>query len=114
MASLFPDGPTPPKLKAITLNGAIVVESAEDAKKREERRKQRKSRWEVRTDMYQTPNIYRYACWHIRRPVGRGWAELARAHPTFGGNRVKYTAVPTQLLEEKGTEKDTIYVPTQL
>ena len=53
----------------------------------------------------------------IYRPVtvGRGWA-LAHpsAHPTFGGNRVKYTAVPTQLLEEKGTEKDTIYVPTQL
>jgi len=46
MSSLFPDGPTPPKLKAITLNGAIVVESAEDAKKREERRKQRKSRWD--------------------------------------------------------------------
>ena len=53
---------------------------------------------------------YMYIC----RPVGRGWAGWARAHPTFGGNRVKYTAVPTQLLEEKGTEKDTIYVPTQL
>ena len=44
MSSLFTDGPTPPKLKAITLNGAIVVESDEDRKKREERRKARKSR----------------------------------------------------------------------
>lgn len=46
MSSLFTDGPTPPKLKAITLNGAIVVESDEDRKKREERRKARKSRWD--------------------------------------------------------------------
>ena len=44
MSSLFTDGPTPTKLKAITLNGAIVVESDEDRKKREERRKARKSR----------------------------------------------------------------------
>ena len=44
MSSLFPDGPKPPKLLAITLNGAIVVESDEDRKKKEERRKARKSR----------------------------------------------------------------------
>jgi len=31
-------------LKAITINGAIHVESEEDAKKREEKRKNRKSR----------------------------------------------------------------------
>ena len=41
------DGPTPPKLLAITLNGAIVVQSEEDRKKREERRKQRRSRQEI-------------------------------------------------------------------
>ena len=39
-------GPTPPKLKAITINGAIQVESDKDAQAREERRKQRKSRWD--------------------------------------------------------------------
>ena len=33
------------ELKAITLNGAIVVESSSDIAKREERRKKRKSRW---------------------------------------------------------------------
>ena len=38
------EGPTAPKLKAITLNGAIVVESEEDARKRKERRLARKSR----------------------------------------------------------------------
>ena len=38
------DGPTPPKLLAITLNGAIVVQSEEDRKKREERKKLRRSR----------------------------------------------------------------------
>ncbi len=32
-------------LKAITINGAIVVESQEDIKRREQRRKERKSRW---------------------------------------------------------------------
>ena len=36
-------------LKAITLNGAILVESAEDIAKREERRKKRKSRWGSQT-----------------------------------------------------------------
>lgn len=46
MASNLFDGPTPPKLKAITINGAIQVESEEDRIKREERRKQRKSRWD--------------------------------------------------------------------
>ena len=45
MSNLF-DEPTPAKLKAITINGAIHVESAEDKQKREERRKQRKSRWD--------------------------------------------------------------------
>jgi len=40
------EGPTAPKLKAITLNGAIVVESEEDARKRKERRLARKSRWD--------------------------------------------------------------------
>ena len=33
-------------LKAITINGAIVVESEEDKRKRAERRAQRKSRWD--------------------------------------------------------------------
>ena len=37
-------GPTPPKLLAITLNGAIVVQSEEERRQREERRKARKSR----------------------------------------------------------------------
>lgn len=46
MSSNLFDGPTPPKLKAITINGAIQVESEEDRIKREERRKQRKSRWD--------------------------------------------------------------------
>jgi hypothetical protein len=45
MADLF-GGPTPPKLKAITINGSVHVESDQDAKNREERRKQRKSRWD--------------------------------------------------------------------
>jgi len=35
----------PAELKAITINGAVHVESDEDRKKREERRKNRKSRW---------------------------------------------------------------------
>jgi hypothetical protein len=39
-------GPTPPKLLAITLNGAIVVQSEEERRQREERRKARKSRWD--------------------------------------------------------------------
>lgn len=34
------------ELRAITINGAIHVESSEDAKKRQEKRKARKSRWE--------------------------------------------------------------------
>ena len=34
----------PAELKAITINGAVHVESDEDRKKREERRKNRKSR----------------------------------------------------------------------
>ncbi len=45
MSDLF-GGPTPPKLKAITINGSVQVESEADAKAREERRKQRKSRWD--------------------------------------------------------------------
>ena len=40
------DGATPPKLKAITINGAIHVESEADRKKKEEKRKERKSRWD--------------------------------------------------------------------
>ena len=36
----------PSDLKAITINGAIVVESEEDKRKRAERRAQRKSRWD--------------------------------------------------------------------
>lgn len=36
----------PSTLKAITINGAIVVESDEDKRKRAERRAQRKSRWD--------------------------------------------------------------------
>lgn len=34
------------KLRAITINGAVHVESEDDIKKREERRKQRASRWD--------------------------------------------------------------------
>ena len=45
-------GPTPPKLLAITINGAITVESEEDRKKRDERRKQRKSRWDSTKSKY--------------------------------------------------------------
>ena len=44
--------PTPPKLLAITINGAITVESDEDRQKREERRKQRKSRWDSTQSRY--------------------------------------------------------------
>ena len=40
------DGATPPKLKAITVNGAILVESEADRKKKEEKRKERRSRWD--------------------------------------------------------------------
>jgi hypothetical protein len=36
----------PAKLKAITINGAIHVESDDDIRRREERRRQRKSRWD--------------------------------------------------------------------
>ena len=36
----------PSDLKAITINGAIVVESEEDKRKRAEKRAQRKSRWD--------------------------------------------------------------------
>ena len=45
-------GPTPPKLLAITINGSITVESEEDRKKRDERRKQRKSRWDCTQSKY--------------------------------------------------------------
>lgn len=44
MSDLF--NPPPAKLKAITINGAIHVESEDDVRRREERRKQRKSRWD--------------------------------------------------------------------
>ncbi len=44
MSDLFSAPPT--KLKAITINGAIHVESDDDIRRREERRKQRKSRWD--------------------------------------------------------------------
>ena len=44
MSDLF--NPPPAKLKAITINGAIHVESEDDVQRREERRKQRKSRWD--------------------------------------------------------------------
>ena len=37
----------PAELKAITINGAVHVESDEDRKKREERRKNRKSRFVI-------------------------------------------------------------------
>ena len=43
----------PSNLKAITINGAIVVESEEDKRKRAERRAQRKSRW----DNSKTPTV---------------------------------------------------------
>ena len=43
MSNLFE---TPSNLKAITINGAIVVESEEDKRKRAEKRAQRKSRWD--------------------------------------------------------------------
>ena len=42
----FLDGPTPPKLKAITINGSIQVESEDDKKNREQKRKERRSRWD--------------------------------------------------------------------
>ena len=48
------------------------------------------------------------------RPVGRGWARWARAHPTFGRSRLKYIGVPTQLLEGKGHRNSHFGVPTQL
>lgn len=51
MSNLF-DGP-PLKLRAITINGSIVVESDDDVKKREERRKQRKSRWDKSNNVLQ-------------------------------------------------------------
>lgn len=44
------------KLKAITINGAIHVESAEDIKKKEERRKQRKSRWDSKNSQKKDSN----------------------------------------------------------
>lgn len=43
--SIIADSKTSTELKAITINGAITVESEEDLKRREERRKKRKSRW---------------------------------------------------------------------
>lgn len=46
MSNLF-DRPT--DLKAITINGAIVVESAEDQRRKAERRAKRKSRWDNST-----------------------------------------------------------------
>ena len=48
MSNLFDQGPTPPKLKAITVNGAIHVESEQERKSKEARRKQRKSRWDTK------------------------------------------------------------------
>ena len=38
------------------------------------------------------------------RPVVRGVAGVARATPTFGGNRVKSIVVPPQLFGKKGTK----------
>ena len=55
MSNLF-DGPTPPKLKAITVNGAIIVESEEEAKKKAEKRKERRSRWD-QTSRNAAPNL---------------------------------------------------------
>lgn len=51
MSNLF--GPPPTKLRAITINGCIVVESDNDVKRREERRKNKKSRWEKTADIVQ-------------------------------------------------------------
>ena len=51
MSNFFDEPPA--KLKAITINGALHVESEEDAQRREDRRKQRKSRWDKsRTNDY--------------------------------------------------------------
>ena len=55
MSNLF-DGPTPPKLKAITINGAVIVESEEEAKKKAEKRKERRSRWD-QTSRNAAPNL---------------------------------------------------------
>ena len=55
MSNLF-DGPTPPKLKAITINGAVIVESEEEAKKKAEKRKERRSRWD-QTSRNTAPNL---------------------------------------------------------
>ena len=46
MADKLFSTPSSSSLKAITINGAIQVESEEDAKKRQERRAKRKSRWD--------------------------------------------------------------------
>ena len=55
MSNLFEN---PSKLKAITINGAIVVESEEDKRKRAERRAQRKSRWDnSRSVIVPPPNL---------------------------------------------------------
>jgi hypothetical protein len=50
MSNVF--DPPPAKLKAITINGAIHVESEADLRRREERRKQRKSRWDKSSDYH--------------------------------------------------------------
>ena len=53
MSNLFEK---PTNLRAITINGAIVVESDEDKRKRAERRAQRKSRWDNSSSNNTTSN----------------------------------------------------------
>ena len=55
MSNFFDEPPA--KLKAITINGAIHVESEEDAQRREDRRKQRKSRWDKSRTLSKRPWI---------------------------------------------------------
>jgi len=56
MSNLF--GPPPEKLRAITINGCIVVESDNDVKRREERRKNKKSRWEKSSDLQEVKDCF--------------------------------------------------------
>ena len=48
------------------------------------------------------------------RPVVRGVAGVARATPTFGGNRLKSIVVPPQLFGEKRHKAHQILVPPHL
>jgi len=69
MSNVF--DPPPAKLKAITINGAILVESEADFRRREERRKQRKSRWDKSSDYH--PSEEQTQIDHVTMPSCLFW-----------------------------------------